>query len=167
LNVRDHSRKEPSVDLLELAGSNSLYTVLATGAIVTALAFGIGRSILLAQVTSAEKRRAQFEESASTWRNKAERLEHELAEVGSQAQRELRKRLDHIAALEDSTKRERADRQVHEDELKRRNAELESALNERDHRLAQQERDFRERVARMTSEMKAVMTRLSSDNRAA
>lgn len=155
------------MDFLELAGSNSLYTVLATGAIVTALAFGIGRSILLARVTSAEARRAQFEESASTWRNKAERLEHELSEVGSQSQRELRKRLDHIAAIEDSLKRERADRIAQEEGLKRRIGELESALNEREHRLAQQERDFRERVARMTSEMKAVMTRLSGESRAA
>jgi gas vesicle protein len=155
------------LDLLELAGSNSLYSVLATGAIVTALAFGIGRSILLARVTSAEARRAQFEESASKWRNKAEKLEHELSEVGSQAQRELRKRLDHIAALEDTLNRERADRMASDDVFKRRIAELESSYNEAEHKLVVQERDFRERVARMTSEMKSVMTRLANDSRAA
>lgn len=155
------------MEFLELAGSNSLYSVLATGAIVAALAFGIGRSILLARVTAAEARRAQFEESAGTWRNKAEKLEHELSEVGSQAQRELRKRLDHIAALEDTLNRERADRAASEDSFKRRIAELESTVNESEHKLAVQERDFRERVARMTSEMKAVMTRLANDSRAA
>lgn len=155
------------MDFLELAGSNSLYSVLATGAIVAALAFGIGRSMLLARVTAAEARRAQFEESASTWRNKAERMENEMAEIGSQSQRELRKRLDHIAALEDTLKRERADRIATEDGLKKRVSEVELALNERDHRLAQQDRDFRERVAKMTSEMKAVMSRLAGDSRAA
>lgn len=155
------------MDFLELAGSNSLYSVLATGAIVTALAFGIGRSILLARVTASEARRAQFEESAAKWRNKAEKLEHELSEVGGQAQRELRKRLDHIAALEDTLNRERADRLAGDDVFKRRIAELEATANESEHKLAVQERDFRERIARMTSEMKAVMTRLASDNRAA
>ncbi|MBU6412850.1 MAG: hypothetical protein KGS45_05205 [Planctomycetes bacterium] len=155
------------MELFELAGSNSLYSVLATGAIVTALAFGIGRSILLAKVTASEARRAQAEESLSIWRNKAEKLEHELSEVGGQTQRELRKRLDHIAALEDTLNRERADRLGSDDVFKRRIAELESLANEAEHKLAVQERDFRERIARMTGEMKSVMARLANDNRAA
>ena len=141
--------------------SGALLAVLATGGAISAIAFGIGRSILLARITATEARRSQSEAAASTWRNKANTLERELDDAQANAQRELRSRADTIARLEDQLERAKRDAEFNDTTLKKRVAELEQAAREKDQTLAQQEREFRERVTRMTAEMKSVVAKLT------
>ena len=151
------------MQLLEFSVSNTLYAVIATGAAVSALAFGIGRSILLARVTAAEARRAQAEESAGLWRRKAELAEHDARDAAAEGQKQLRERTDVIARLEDQLARSRRDAIVNEEAARKRIGELEDIVREKGDALVQQEREFRNRVAHMTGEMKAVVAKLTRD----
>lgn len=151
------------VQIIEFTATNTLYAVLATGAAVAAVAFGIGRSILLARITSAETRRGQAEESAGLWRRKAETVEREAQEASSEAQKQLRERTDALARIEDQLSRARRDAQFNEEVSKKKVAELEGLVRDKDLFIAEQDREFRERIAKMTREMKAVVTKLTNE----
>ena len=151
------------MQLLEFSNSNTLFAVITTGAAVSALAFGIGRSILLARVTAAEARRAQAEESAGHWRNKAETIERDAQDTASESQKHLRERTDGMARLEDQLSRARRDGQINEEVARKRIAELEEILRDKEQFITQQDREFRDRVSKMTSDMKSVVAKLTNE----
>ena len=151
------------MQVIEFTATNTLYAVLATGAAVAAVAFGIGRSILLARITSAETRRGQAEESAGLWRRKAEVIEHDAQDAASEAQKLLRERTDALARIEDQLSRVRRDAQFNEEAGKKRITELEGVVREKELFIAEQDREFRERIAKLTREMKAVVTKLTNE----
>ncbi len=151
------------MQVFEFTAANTLYAVLATGAAVAAVAFGIGRSILLARITAGENRLKQSEESAGHWRRKAETVERDAHEQAAEAQKQLRDRTDALARIEDQLARSRKDVQFNDEVSKKKILELEALVKDKEHFIAEQDREFRDRIAKMTKEMKTVVAKLTNE----
>lgn len=144
----------------------SLYVVMAAGAVVAAWTFGLGRSVLLARINVADRARRKSEELAAQWRVKFEEAEARVGELNEEHTRELRQRTEAIAALEKRIAEERQDALAQHEAAAERMNQLELVCREKDALLERQEREFKDRLARMSSELKNLMSKFGNEKAA-